>query len=177
MQQAERLAVMRRMQHHFVGGPDSRRTPLVLVATDVAARGLDFPPALSLVICYDAPNDPEVYVHRIGRAGRAGRSGLACSLFTKQEKRQAAFVVEKMEVSTVYRRAWHLQFLLELGRHIGALAIIRKASYAARRGSGLFLHLGLRGVCPHLIRACLFCLSGVGPKGAALFSRVCHAIP
>lgn len=98
MQQGERLAVMRRMQHHFLGDSGPARTPLVLVATDVAARGLDFPPALSLVVCYDAPNDPEVYVHRIGRAGRAGRSGLACSLFTKQEKRQAAFVVEKMEV-------------------------------------------------------------------------------
>lgn len=99
MQQGERLAVMRRMQQHFLGDSGSNRTPLVLVATDVAARGLDFPPALSLVICYDAPHDPEVYVHRIGRAGRAGRSGLACSLLTKQEKRQAAFVVEKMEVS------------------------------------------------------------------------------
>ncbi|OEH80375.1 ATP-dependent rna [Cyclospora cayetanensis] len=99
MQQGERLAVMRRMQHHFLDSPGSVQSPLVLVATDVAARGLDFPPALSLVVCYDAPNDPEVYVHRVGRAGRAGHVGLACSLFTKQEKRQAAFVVEKMEAS------------------------------------------------------------------------------
>lgn len=95
--------MMRRMQHHFLGGSDSSRTPLLLVATDVASRGLDFPPALSLVVCYDAPNDPEAYVHRIGRAGRAGRSGLACSIFTKQEKRQAAFVVEKMEVRLAFR--------------------------------------------------------------------------
>ncbi|CDJ36110.1 LOW QUALITY PROTEIN: ATP-dependent RNA helicase, putative [Eimeria mitis] len=121
MQQGDRLAVMRRMQHHFLGDSDSSRTPLVLVATDVAARGLDFPPALSLVVCYDAPHDPEVYVHRVGRAGRAGRSGLAWSLLTKQEKRQAAFVVEKMETSgqTVPRSL--LEFAMQFRKHFYSL--------------------------------------------------------
>ena len=50
----------------------------VLVATDIAARGIDIS-ELPLVINYDLPNVPETYVHRIGRTGRAGRSGLAIS--------------------------------------------------------------------------------------------------
>lgn len=48
----------------------------ILIATDVAARGLDIP-SISHVINYDFPNTPETYVHRIGRTGRAGRSGTA----------------------------------------------------------------------------------------------------
>jgi ATP-independent RNA helicase DbpA len=57
----------------------------VLVATDVAARGLDIK-ALPLVINYELPRDPEVYTHRIGRTGRAGESGIALSLFTESEQ-------------------------------------------------------------------------------------------
>lgn len=56
----------------------------VLVATDVAARGLDIK-ALPMVINYELPRDPEVYVHRIGRTGRAGEEGLAMSLVTESE--------------------------------------------------------------------------------------------
>jgi ATP-independent RNA helicase DbpA len=51
----------------------------VLVATDVAARGLDVA-KLDLVVNYELPSQPEVYVHRIGRTGRAGKPGLAISL-------------------------------------------------------------------------------------------------
>src|SRR5699024_2910641 len=57
----------------------SNRSCRVLVATDVAARGLDIED-LSMVINYDIPFDPEVYVHRIGRTGRAGKTGIAVSL-------------------------------------------------------------------------------------------------
>lgn len=56
----------------------------VLLASDVAARGLDIKD-LGAVINYELPTDPDVYLHRIGRTGRAGRSGLALSLVTPRE--------------------------------------------------------------------------------------------
>jgi len=56
----------------------------VLVATDVAARGLDIK-SLQAVINYELPRDPEIFVHRIGRTGRAGEKGIALSLFTQSE--------------------------------------------------------------------------------------------
>jgi ATP-dependent RNA helicase DeaD len=57
----------------------------VLVATDVAARGLDIDD-ISHVFNYDLPQDPEVYVHRIGRTGRAGKTGTAITLVTPKEQ-------------------------------------------------------------------------------------------
>ena len=65
----------------FKGG----RTPL-LVATDVAARGLDIS-GVSHVINFDVPTSPDVYVHRIGRTGRVGRSGRAITLFEPRQQR------------------------------------------------------------------------------------------
>ncbi len=57
----------------------------ILVATDVAARGLDVE-RISHVVNFDIPTDPESYVHRIGRTGRAGRSGQAISFVTPRER-------------------------------------------------------------------------------------------
>jgi ATP-dependent RNA helicase RhlE len=57
----------------------------VLVATDIAARGIDVP-GVSHVINFDLPNEPESYIHRIGRTARAGRSGMAISLCDAEEK-------------------------------------------------------------------------------------------
>jgi ATP-dependent RNA helicase DeaD len=64
----------------------SGRTPL-LVATDVAARGLDIS-GVSHVINFDVPTSPDVYVHRIGRTGRVGRSGRAITLFETRQRRE-----------------------------------------------------------------------------------------
>ena len=58
----------------------------ILVATDVAARGLDVE-RVSLVVNYDIPHDPESYIHRIGRTGRAGREGRAVLFVTRREQR------------------------------------------------------------------------------------------
>ena len=63
----------------------ANRSISVLVATDVAARGLDIE-SLDAVINYHIARDPEVHVHRIGRTGRAGSKGLACTLFSDKEK-------------------------------------------------------------------------------------------
>ena len=67
-----------------LGNFKSGETP-VLVATDIAARGIDVE-ELSYVINYDLPNIPETYVHRIGRTGRAGASGVAWSFCDGEEK-------------------------------------------------------------------------------------------
>jgi ATP-dependent RNA helicase RhlE len=60
------------------------RTTRVLVATDIAARGIDID-ELTHVINYELPNIPETYVHRIGRTGRAGNSGVALSFVDREE--------------------------------------------------------------------------------------------
>ena len=69
-----------RMLNEFIAGDLH-----VLVATDVAARGLDIE-SLPYVVNYDLPNQPEAYVHRIGRTGRAGETGEAVSLVAPAER-------------------------------------------------------------------------------------------
>jgi ATP-dependent RNA helicase DeaD len=66
----------------FKGG----RVP-ILVATDVAARGLDIS-TVTHVINYDVPRSPDIYVHRIGRTGRVGRSGRAITFVEERQKRE-----------------------------------------------------------------------------------------
>lgn len=68
-----------------------RRQARILVATDVAARGIDVQD-LSHVINYDLPGDPEAYVHRVGRTGRAGKSGIAITFVTPSEYRRLQWI-------------------------------------------------------------------------------------
>ena len=94
---ADRLADMGHAVASLHGGmPQGRRNRVlqglrmrqlrVLVATDVAARGLDVD-RIGLVVNYDVPFDSEAYVHRIGRTGRAGREGEAILFLTPRERR------------------------------------------------------------------------------------------
>lgn len=69
----------------------------VLVATDVAARGLDIK-SLELVVNYELAWDPEVHVHRIGRTARAGESGLAISLCAPEEAQRANILAEMLQM-------------------------------------------------------------------------------
>jgi ATP-dependent RNA helicase DeaD len=90
----------------------------VLVATDVAARGLDIDD-ISHVFNFDLPDDPEVYVHRVGRTGRAGREGIAISLLTPKDRWQlrriedyTRFKLNKAELPTIQQIENHRQSLL-----------------------------------------------------------------
>jgi len=69
----------------------------VVVATDVAARGIDVD-HITQVINFDLPMDAEGYTHRIGRTGRAGRKGLAISFVTPQERRRFRFIESKLKL-------------------------------------------------------------------------------
>ena len=73
----------------------------ILVATDVAARGLDIKD-LKAVINYDLPHDPEIYVHRIGRTGRAGKEGLALSLYSSKEASKVDAIESYTKTSVEY---------------------------------------------------------------------------
>jgi ATP-dependent RNA helicase DeaD len=90
MSQEQRDRVLRRFK-----GSDTA----ILVATDVAARGLDVE-QLSHVVNYDVPSSPEVYVHRIGRTGRAGRTGTAVTLLEPRDLRIVA-TIERVTKGTV----------------------------------------------------------------------------
>ncbi|HWQ84332.1 MAG TPA: helicase-related protein, partial [Anaerolineales bacterium] len=76
----------------------------VLVATDVAARGLDIDD-ISHVFNYDLPDDPELYVHRVGRTARAGKTGIAITLVARFEKRMLfnieGFTRQKLTRATI----------------------------------------------------------------------------
>ena len=80
----------------------ANRSLSVLVATDVAARGLDID-TLDMVVNYHLSKDPEVHTHRVGRTGRAGNTGLACSLYHKSEESR----IELLEgvTGSVFERA------------------------------------------------------------------------
>jgi ATP-dependent RNA helicase DeaD len=76
----------------------------VLVATDVAARGLDID-NISHVFNFQLPDDPEIYVHRIGRTGRAGKTGIAITFVSASERRRLgrveAFTRKKIQMATL----------------------------------------------------------------------------
>ena len=66
----------------------------IMVATDVASRGLDIKD-IEMVINYDLPFDEEVYTHRIGRTGRADATGIAISLFSSKDSEKCSYVLQK----------------------------------------------------------------------------------
>ncbi|PML60085.1 ATP-dependent RNA helicase DbpA [Vibrio lentus] len=75
----------------------SNKTISILVATDVAARGLDVD-NLDAVFNFELSRDPEVHVHRIGRTGRAGSKGVAISFFSEKEMHRVAQIDEYMDM-------------------------------------------------------------------------------
>ena len=82
LSQKERENILKRMKEKRLS---------ILVATDVAARGLDIQD-LTHVINYSLPQDPEIYIHRVGRTGRAGRNGTAITFITPSEARKFSYI-------------------------------------------------------------------------------------
>jgi len=80
----------------------------ILVATDVAARGLDIKD-LEAVINFELSNDPEVHIHRVGRTGRAGKSGLALSLYLAAESHRVTAIEDYQKVPISYSAIDRLQ--------------------------------------------------------------------
>ena len=70
----------------------------VLIATDIAARGIDIDD-LALVVNFDLPNVPETYVHRIGRTGRAGKSGVAISFITHENEDHFKLIQKRSKIN------------------------------------------------------------------------------
>lgn len=93
LEQNERTVVLTKFSNHSC---------LVLVATDVAARGLDIKD-LEAVVNFDLPQDADVYTHRIGRTARAGKIGLAFTFFVDYEKEKCQEIENYLETENEYK--------------------------------------------------------------------------
>jgi superfamily II DNA/RNA helicase len=114
MEQAERIAEFDRFKDGSI---------TILVASDVAARGLDVK-GVSHVINFDVPWQPDDYVHRIGRTGRAGLTGIAITLATKEDA-EAVAAIEKLTATKIARFSGD-------GTSEGAAAVVPASEEAPR---------------------------------------------
>lgn len=96
-----------------------------LIATDVAARGLDID-HVSLVVNYDLPFDSESYIHRIGRTGRAGQSGRAVSLIEPRNRRALYHLEQKLAQRLLPHPPMHPQVLLAARKERLKLQLLQK---------------------------------------------------
>jgi superfamily II DNA/RNA helicase len=99
---------------------------MVLVATDVAARGLDLE-GISHVVNYDPPNDDKGYVHRVGRTARAGRTGTGITLVTADQQGDVGRMAARLDLHEAFE---------EDGMKVAPPRVVFSASGSGRR-SGL----------------------------------------
>lgn len=93
MRQEMRTSIMKQFKNKQID---------ILIATDVAARGIDVD-SMDLVINYDLPQQDEYYIHRIGRTGRAGREGKAISMISSREKRGFNAMLKRYNLTAEYK--------------------------------------------------------------------------
>jgi superfamily II DNA/RNA helicase len=89
----------------------------ILCATDVAARGIDIP-ELTHVINYSLPDEPESYIHRVGRTGRAGKEGLAVTFVTPREFRRFSFIKKIAKTEIEKRRIPSIDEIIEKKKRV-----------------------------------------------------------
>lgn len=106
--QAQRLRV--------INGFKKRKFPL-LIATDVAARGIDVND-LTHVINYSLPQNSDIYIHRIGRTGRAGRHGVAVSFVTPGERRKLKFIEKDIKSEIPQRKLPEISDIIEAKKQL-----------------------------------------------------------
>jgi superfamily II DNA/RNA helicase len=133
---------------------NSARANPLLVASDVAARGLDIP-AVSHVFNFDVPHHADDYVHRIGRTGRAGRAGTAISIVTSLDNKSIA-AIERLIGQTIparRRRSPCAKHPAIPKPREAALAIGKVRAAAASRTVGRGRSVHAAGPCTGLARA------------------------
>jgi ATP-dependent RNA helicase DeaD len=137
------------------------RSITLLVATDVAARGLDIED-MSHVFNYDLPGDPDDYVHRIGRTGRAGRKGIAISFVTPRERGYLkvieGFTRQPMIETQIPGRNDILarrdeRFMQKLTAQLGSGSISRERALIAKLGETSFDPMEIAAAAIRLARA------------------------
>lgn len=137
------------------------RTITLLVATDVAARGLDIED-MSHVFNYDLPADPDDYVHRIGRTGRAGRKGIAITFLTPRERGHLkvieSFTRQAMVECPIPSRNDILarrdeRFVQRLTAQLGSGSISRERALIAKLGETSFDPMEIAAAAIRLARA------------------------
>ncbi|KAM7500294.1 hypothetical protein LguiA_024708 [Lonicera macranthoides] len=141
-------------REHALRSFKSGNTP-ILVATDVAARGLDIP-HVSHVVNFDLPNDIDDYVHRIGRTGRAGKTGLATAFFNENNTNLAKSLADLMQEANQEVPAWLSRFASRVsygggknrrsgGGRFGARDFRRDSSFNRGGGGGTDYYGGNMG--------------------------------
>lgn len=151
LSQAQRDAVMRKFREGSID---------VLVATDVAARGLDVS-GVTHVINFDLPQDPESYVHRIGRTGRAGKAGVACTFVTPREIDHLHFIERVTRQRIVRRPLPSLAEAIEGKQRVTAeklIEIIQREDFQEFKGIAIQLLEQYDSV--HLVAAAMKLLAG-----------------
>ncbi len=126
-----------------------------LIATDVAARGIDVE-NVTHVINYDIPQDPESYVHRIGRTGRAGRKGLALTLVTPREMKHLRSIEQEIKMSIPSQDVPTIEDVVEK-QQSSWKKLISDTIAAGGKEMELFLPLVEEVLAEHSPEGCGFC--------------------